>query len=246
MKISKLHGCGNDFIITTDQKWLEVKDKKDFVKKICQRKFGVGADGFLFLKKSNAEDYMWDFYNSDGSYAEMCGNAARCVGEYLFSMFNLTEIILETKAGKIFIKKIENNYSVKMLVSVSATLVEENIYFINTGVPHLVAVDTPDENKVISKYRQYNNKIDKTGCNITFINTKKSPYLVKSFERGVEAFTSACGTGAVAAALVLKDLKKQSTIEVKMPGGKFKIEVNEKGVYLIGPAVYVYKGEYCL
>lgn len=244
IKINKFHGCGNDFLITEDSAWETIKDKESFVKKICARRFGAGADGFLYLKKESQNEYTWEFYNSDGSYAEMCGNAARCVGQYLFIHKNLDSGSMNTGAGKIFFKKERDLISVKISSLSEIKTVAQNVYMLNTGVPHIVVVDSLNEAEDIKNYRMFDNEINEKGCNVTFISTKGSPYEVKTFERGVEAFTLACGTGAVAAAAIMHSLKNIKEVDIKMPGGPLQVRFQKQEVFLVGPAVQVYQGDY--
>jgi len=242
MKILKLQGCGNDFIFTEDTAFENILDKRAFVKKICQRKFSVGADGFIFLKKQT-DDFHWDFYNSDGSDAEMCGNAARCAALYIQSKYKINKTNLVSLAGRHELMADKGEYTVEMLSLSSLETLAESIYFINTGVPHVVVINPIETQDVIKKFRYHDNGVDDKGCNVSILSKEGNRNLVKTFERGVEGFTMACGTGAVAAAFVLRDLNGGDKISLVMPGGKLSVSFLNDKVYLSGASEIVFEGE---
>ena len=208
MKITAtlLSGAGNTFhILQETNSDLTIANKKNIAKKICSLK---QADGFIFLKNTNKENqFKWDFYNNDGSDAEMCGNATRCVGHYIKNEIKSNQKlwVLETKAGRIQIEPLLNDqYQITMTPLL--LLHSSHGFFCNTGVPHLVLVTNQFENykALKNEARQLRTHPDflAAGTNVTYIQTSNDLSLLKSvsYERGVEDFTEACGTGAVAAA----------------------------------------------
>lgn len=268
----KMSGAGNTFVLvdaTKTSTWLELEDKlrikrRPFVKMICDRTLGVAADGVLFLQDGNGEaDYSWDFYNADGSGAEMCGNAARCAAlfanEYLSSSVS-GSYKFKTGAGHVSAQVLGDDRVRVLMPEVKAyqefkTLEIDGkphtFAYVNSGVPHLVMQisnykDAPELKEMARKARHHKDLLPE-GANVTFY-VKEKDGLVKAvtFERGVEDYTQACGTGAVAAAYV--EFKKTQTrnIDVHMPGGILSVQFNEstKNPLMTGEAVFVMEFQY--
>lgn len=241
-----LSGAGNTFYIVNDQdesRSLDTRAKKEFTKRICKTN---PADGVIFLKtKANASNtYQWAFFNNDGSDAEMCGNATRCVGYYIKNILGdvRSEWFLNTTAGLIHIQALANDlFEVKMTPIVQ--LESKHGFYCNTGVPHLVLElehfdDFESKREDARKLRSHVD-FSPAGTNVTFVTLSEQVNKIKavSFERGVEDFTEACGTGAMAAAFY--NLKKQNCAktEVEMPGGMLMMDVsNSDKPVMIGSA----------
>lgn len=268
----KMSGAGNTFVLvdaTKTSTWLELEDKlrikrRPFVKMICDRTLGVAADGVLFLQDGNGEaDYSWDFYNADGSGAEMCGNAARCAAlfanEYLSSSVS-GSYKFKTGAGHVSAQVLGDDRVRVLMPEVKAYQEFKTLEIdgkphtfasVNSGVPHLVMQisnykDAPELKEMARKARHHKDLLPE-GANVTFY-VKEKDGLVKAvtFERGVEDYTQACGTGAVAAAYV--EFKKTQTrnIDVHMPGGILSVQFNEstKNPLMTGEAVFVMEFQY--
>ncbi len=263
---TKMHGCGNDFIIVDNfRQENRIPLNKPEIQMLCDRHFGIGADGLVVLKRSEIEkvDMAWDFFNSDASSAEMCGNAARCVLRYASERhFTVgTVLALETRAGIIKGKLLPDGRSEVTMFPVGPNgfaleerilSTEKNVFqtlCVNTGVPHAVI-----EVKDLSSYPVtsvgrllVNHAAFKDGSNITFyqrISTNK--ILSTTFERGVEEQTFACGTGATAAAVVFAEQYMQDfPVEVTVPGGDLEVDVSpiSKFVLLRGGSTFVCEGE---
>tara|TARA_B100001248_G_scaffold262665_1_gene260565 strand:- start:12320 stop:13057 length:738 start_codon:yes stop_codon:yes gene_type:complete len=242
MKIAKYQGCGNDFIISEDADFNKLKSNTDIIKKLCQRKYSVGADGFVYLEK-NDKGFRWDFWNADASEAEMCGNAARCVAAYAYDRYQLSQFVLDTKCGKLCLAKAGEGYSVEMPKISELKIIQEDVCFINTGVPHVLLIKPKNEKALIKEYRYYDNGIDASGCNVSVVEKDSKGIKVKTFERGVEGFTLACGTGAVAAAAYFHQQQGMNDVALSMPGGDLRIRFQSNKVFLEGPALKVFEGE---
>lgn len=263
--LQKMHGCGNDFLIMD---YLGAHAPEFFPEEIaylCNRNYGLGADGLVVLWESQKAHAGWHFYNSDGSRAEMCGNAARCVIRYLGEKYYPSEvpISLETDVGIIRgklmdtpgyveitlsskpINKIE--YEQKLIVAGENSF---DVYCVNTGVPHAVievrdihTYPILDVGKRLLKHPAFG----EAGTNVTFFQRLVGQKIkATTFERGVEHETYACGTGVAAAAMVYSELFLQPfPVEVEVPGGTLFVDISpvSKMLLLQGPAEYVYRVE---
>jgi diaminopimelate epimerase len=235
----KYSGAGNTFLIMQGMGY-SPNIRAKLVQQICNCTSGVCADGALFLDSGDKNcHWVWDFYNSDGSNAEMCGNAARCATQFVFDELKHKEesVVFSTGAGLIRCGRIGVQYEVEMpdyrildpskKVVVSGSAVATGLS-INSGVPHFVLEKPIDEGYRL--YRELGREIrshsdfQPQGTNVTFFEKiDLNSIRAVSFERGVEDFTLACGTGAVAAAVAWNLLSQQTQVIVKMPGGDLKI-----------------------
>ncbi|MFZ3230065.1 MAG: diaminopimelate epimerase [Pseudobdellovibrio sp.] len=261
MKINTflLSGAGNTFHIINDlneNSTLNESQKKKLTRKICKLN---PADGVIFLQaeKNKSGQYKWGFFNNDGSDAEMCGNATRCVGFYLKNILNdkNNEWLLSTRAGLITIKALPDLETSKNLFLVRMTAIIELQsklgFYCNTGVPHLVL-----EIKDINKCKNFEESAKKlrnhpdffpAGTNVTYVQRLDEINKIKaiSFERGVEGFTAACGTGAMAAAFYNLKIQHCNKTYVEMPGGTLMMDVsNLNEPIMVGPAITLGKFEY--
>ena len=263
---SKMHGAGNDFIVIDETSETCIKDI-DFIKKICHRERGIGADGVIFLSALSdcGADVVMKFYNSDGCIADMCGNGLRCVA--LFSKLHFVDklnITVITDVGKLQARMLPNSnveIEIPIVEPIKAMSIDNiDCYFVNSGVPHVVFfVDDMNDIDVDEMGRYYRNHphFQPNGVNVNFVtiqDDEKAPLLIRTYERGVEAETAACGTGIAAAAIAFA--KKQNKIQAINFITKYKdllsVEFitndnmleNMKKVFLRGPAVEVYKGQF--
>src|SRR4030042_1678955 len=259
----KMSGSGNDFIIIDNRNLsMNVGDLSTFVRRICARNISVGADGLLLIEPSESADFKWRFFNSDGSVAEMCGNAARCVARFAFLKgIAGKKLSFETLAGIISAEVNENVPKVKLTdpspVNLDKKIVIDGREFIldiiDTGVPHAVTfMDNLESFDVFEWGRKIRRHEDfqPQGTNANFamvINRHK--IRVRTYERGVEDETLACGTGDVAAVLVAAQknlvdspvdviVRSGETLRVYFPNknGRFK------EIYLEGRVKIVYQG----
>jgi len=195
MFISKYSGSGNDFLIFHT---FIKQDYSKLAKEICHRNNSLGADGLIVLYPHNDFDFEWDFYNSDGSLASMCGNASRCASFYAYNnkLTLNTKISFLSKAGEIKCEiKENNNVSVRFpyVKVIKEEFKELNFTWkiIDTGVPHLITINREDEFSLkISEQMRF-----KYNANVNFVHFKNDTLYIRTFERGVEDETLACGTG---------------------------------------------------
>ncbi|MFA5090947.1 MAG: diaminopimelate epimerase [Candidatus Omnitrophota bacterium] len=206
----KMVASGNDFIVIKDITGLKAGSLRSLAKEVCARKYGIGADGMLLLERSRRADIHMRIFNADGSEAEMCGNGARCVALYLGRKASS----IETRAGIIQAKVIGSQVKIHLTVpegmKTDIPLYINNrrlkVNFINTGVPHAV-IFTEGLEKInvadIGRQLRFHKYFSPHGTNVDFIETiGRQSIKIRTYERGVEGETLACGTGSVASALI--------------------------------------------
>ena len=267
---SKIHGAGNDFIVTDESNY-KMPDNPEFISRICDRQRGIGADGLIIISLSNNSDlpfpcFIMTYYNCDGGIAEMCGNGLRCAAYYANKYLNAnsSQILFETGAGRLETHLLENN-SIQIqipLISLPEKVSVENreYYKVNTGVPHLIvpvdnisAINVNERGKALRNHELF--KPNGTNVNFISISEPGAPVRIRTYERGIEGETSACGTGITAAAIALAKFKGyQSPIDF-LTDDKDTITIdfcyNEniveafKDILLTGPVEEVFRGEYC-
>ncbi len=262
IKFSKMSGNGNDFIVIDNRSgsYNYLYDNKNFIEKICVRGLSVGADGVIFIENSTIADFKWQFYNSDGSIAEMCGNGARCAARFAFlEGITSRNMTFETLAGIIEAEIQEDNQVKTMLTAphslhldqkITALGKEYIIHSVNTGVPHscIICDDTASMDVYnIGKDIRYNKDFAINGTNVNFIEkTGIHSLKIRTYERGVEGETLACGTGCAASALIaLKKGMVESPVQLLTAGGKILTVYyeNENTIYLQGEGRRVYTAE---
>lgn len=261
----KMSGCGNDFIIIDNRNGVvDETGLKTFIVGVCRRKMSVGADGLILIEKSDTVDFKWRFYNSDGSEAEMCGNGARCVARFAYlNGIAGPNMAFDTLAGVVSASVAESG-QVKIKMTDPGPLElgrpidlgsgRYEIGRINTGVPHAVmAVENIQETPVKDMGREirFHPDFAPAGTNANFISVRPDKVVViRTYERGVEDETLACGTGCVASALVSSrqfGLISPVTLLTRS-GGYLKIYFKSDGdvfsdVYMKGDARVIYRAE---
>lgn len=259
----KMSGSGNDFIIIDNRKLsLAVSDLPAFVRRVCRRKVSVGADGLLLIEPSARADFKWRFFNSDGSVAEMCGNAARCVARWAYhSGITKAKLSFETLAGVIDAEVRGETVKVRLtdpsLLKQNVSLVLEGgecgLDSIDTGVPHAICfVESLESLDVVVIGRQIrrHDYFQPKGTNANFAAvTDRRHMKVRTYERGVEDETLACGTGVVASVLAaasrgLVDSPVDATVQ---SGETLRVYFSLRGgifreIYLEGKVKMVYQG----
>jgi diaminopimelate epimerase len=262
----KMSGCGNDFIIIDNRSsaWDGMKNP-GFVKAVCREKLSVGADGLIFIEKSDSSDFKWRFFNADGSEAEMCGNGARCAARFAFlngiagaslSFETIAGIIHAEVNGAIVKTQLSRPGNLQMNQELAVDGAVVTFHSINTGVPHAVVfVDDLDgvPIKELGAKIRFHKHFQPAGTNVNFISIKADGSIgIRTYERGVEDETLACGTGSVAAALVCIAMgRAASPALVKTRGGdilKVYAEPSQppfSEAYLEGGASLISTGEIC-
>jgi diaminopimelate epimerase len=264
LSFKKMHGSGNDFILI-DNREGKIRDSQgpNMAALLCRRKFGVGADGLILIENSHRADFKWHFFNADGSKAEMCGNGGRCAARFAhLSGIASRKLSFETEAGIIHADVMESTVKLqlpqpkhhKLNVPVKIHSETFSLNCLNTGVPHAVYF-TPDLESVPifewGRLIRFDPCFQPAGTNADFVQiSDRQNILIRTYERGVENETLACGTGAVASAILsaCKDLT-DSPVKVKTRGGEvltvyFHLDGQEvRDVFLEGETVLVYSGE---
>ena len=257
-----MNGAGNDFVLI-DNRSGDVHLNRDQIVQICDRHRGIGADGILLLEKaSNQADFRMRYFNSDGGEAEMCGNGARCFARFANKVADAqAKISFETLAGVIAAELKDDLVTLQMTdptdlrLNVSLRVGDKNksVHFINSGVPHVVIpveriddVDVRGEGAAIRHHQMFSPK----GANVNFIEKRGAKQIaIRTYERGVEDETLACGTGVVAGALIFAASENfDGPIGVLVRGGNElkvgfdKIDNQFRNVTLTGPAEFVFEG----
>lgn len=261
---TKLHGNGNDFILIDEYRGEVISDKSGFAARYCNRRFGIGADGILYLGNSDKADISMRIFNSDGSEAEMCGNGIRCLAKYALDEGYIKENAnVETPAGILSVAlRLEDKtwITVNMGIPVferekipainageflNVPLHGYNVSAVNTGVPHAVIfVDSFAPGLMVIAPKIRYDPVFPKGINVNFvIINSRDEITVHTYERGVEAETLSCGTGSVACAAVAHKLGKiGKKVKVNTEGGELRITLAYDGAYMGGPAERVFEG----
>jgi len=254
MKIEfyKYQGTGNDFVIIDNRLAVFPKNDAQLISKICDRRFGVGADGLLLLEDHSSLDFTMIYFNADGNLGSMCGNGGRCMVHFA-KFLNIIEDKTQFEAvdGMHEATISEGIISLKMN-DVSEIEISSNHVFLDTGSPHHVELVNDLKNYNVEKEGAEirNTTYGKEGSNINFVESiNDTTFDVRTYERGVEAETLSCGTGVTAVAIALFETNKttSNTVTLNTKGGILKVRFNKteagySNVYLEGPATQVYKG----
>ena len=262
---TKMSGTGNDFLVIDHRRgFIPAELQKSFTSRVCRRMFSAGADGVILIEDSDKADFRWQFYNSDGSVAEMCGNGARCAARFAYRAgIAGKKMSFETIAGTIEAEICEEesvrlrmtepfDYKDNFTVNAAGQSLEAS--YLNTGVPHTVIMVEGDNTpvKTWGKEIRFAPMFQPEGTNVNFVSLLESgDILARTYERGVEDETRACGTGAVASAIIASiKTNLQSPVGVITSGGERliieferKADGSAENVYLTGPARIVYQGE---
>ena len=262
LRFTKMNGAGNDFVML-DNRSGEIHLSPKQISRICDRHRGVGADGILLVEEaSNGADFRMRYYNRDGGEAEMCGNGARCFARFVGKIAGTRErVSFETPAGIIGAEiqgdlvtlNMSEPTDLKLNMRLEVEGEDATVHYINTGVPHVVVpacridvVHVRGRGAAIRNHETFSPK----GANVNFLEKRgRRKIAIRTYERGVEEETLACGTGVVASALIHAATEKtdgpinvlvrggsELTVDFKGDGGKFQ------DVTLTGPAEFVFEG----
>jgi diaminopimelate epimerase len=260
ISFSKYQGTGNDFVMIDNRAGL-INLTKTQISKLCDRRYGVGSDGLIFLQNHEGYDFQMVYHNADGSEGEMCGNGARCTVKFAYDLGvikdNTTFLALD---GEHIASVSENGNMINLkMIDVSSVDLKSDITFLNTGVPHCVKYVSDIHNYNIfdegREIRYNTSRFGEAGTNANFIERQENNIIfVRTYERGVEQETYSCGTGATACAMVasiVDNLPNEEVISttIQNKGGILKISFQKNidnsffNVWLEGPADFVFKGE---
>jgi len=267
VEFTKMNGAGNDFVVV-DNRAQTLQLDPTGIQRICDRHAGVGADGLIALKPcaSGRADWAWDFYNNDGSNAEMCGNGARCFARFIQRLTGAPgDVTFETRAGVVSASFLGERVTVSLTApkdlrlgqTVSLSGGKTTLHSVNTGVPHAVMF-VPDADQAMvqslgAEIRGHAHFAPR-GTNVNFVQMNGDNAIrVRTFERGVEGETLACGTGVTASALISAELHGfSSPVRVQVLGGDTlevsfqKQDGHFSNVRLTGPADFVFEGKISL
>jgi len=263
LEFTKMTGAGNDFILL-DNRAGNLALTREQVARLCHRQFGIGADGLMLLVPGrDGADWAWQFYNSDGSDAEMCGNGARCFARYLqrTTGWNRPQVSFNTVAGIIHAEfdgelvtvNLTAPHSLRLRERLMTSQGELEVSSLNTGVPHAV-VFVPDADRAMVQQLgaelRWHEHFKPRGTNVNFAQVRGANHIrVRTYERGVEGETLACGTGVSASAMIAAAVHGfTSPVRVQVQGGdelevRFTRQDGQFGnVRLKGPATFVFEG----
>lgn len=254
LHFSKYQGTGNDFVMIDNRAGLWSDLTIANIRQLCDRRFGIGADGLIKINTSNIAAFEVDYYNADGSKS-FCGNGARCAVAFANKLgINTGKVVFDAIDG-IHQADLQDGIVALNMSPVNEVLILNNAYSLNTGSPHYIQyVDAIETLNIIElgKNIRYSNEYEEVGINVNAIQEISAQELIiRTYERGVEDETLSCGTGVTAAALahVYKhELYGEQHIQVKTMGGNLSVKLNRTGdqqftdIVLIGPATHVFDG----
>ncbi|NGF55995.1 diaminopimelate epimerase [Parapedobacter sp. SGR-10] len=254
IKFYKYQGAGNDFILIDNRKGDFDRKNEDLVHRLCDRRFGIGADGVMLLQDAENYDFEMVYYNADGREGSMCGNGGRCIVAFARDLgitHEKTDFLAVDGKHQASIHGDQVNLG---MIDVEQVDKDGEAFVLNTGSPHYITLVEDlaryavyEKGKAIRNNERYREK----GINVNFVEKEGEGYFVRTFERGVEDETLACGTGATAAAMAMAiHENREGSIEmpIRVLGGQLTISFLKEGnrfsqVYLKGPAQFVFEGE---
>lgn len=250
----KYQGTGNDFVLIDDRAQRFDPEDQDLIAAICDRRFGVGADGLILLRDHPDLDFEMVYFNSDGAPSSMCGNGGRCIVRFAASLGLVGEEVVFMAVDGPHSARVTDGVIALQMGNVATVKTEETHAFLDTGSPHHVQwVDDVAEHAVVAEGRRIRNQVyGKPGANVNFVEVLDATRVkVRTYERGVEDETLSCGTGVTAVAIAMHATGKtqKSSVEIVTPGGELVVDFRhvENGytdVWLTGPAQSVFKGKW--
>ncbi len=266
----KMSGAGNDFVVIDNRQKL-ITNAPEFAKSVCNRRWGIGADGLLLIEPSKKAAYRMMYYNADGSYGGMCGNGGRCIAKFAFDKgiananhqfealghyYSVSILEGSVRLSMIDPKSLESD----IVLQITSLRKPLSVFFIDTGSPHVVIAreemsDFPKLKAIplekLGPEIRFHNRFSPNGTNVNIVELESDKSVsVRTYERGVEAETLACGTGSVAAAIFAHmHWRIKSPIRI-IPASKAEVSVTfdvdqnrYKNIFLTGPAIETFKGE---
>ncbi|MBN8703989.1 MAG: diaminopimelate epimerase [Bacteroidetes bacterium] len=254
----KYEGTGNDFIILDDRSESFDVSNQSTIEKLCDRRFGIGADGLMLLRNCTGYDFEMVYFNSDGKQSSMCGNGGRCIVAFAnkIGVINAKTTFKAIDGPHEAIVEKDGIIKLKMC-NVSSIEKNSDFYFLNTGSPHFVRfVKDIEQLNVFEEGRKvrYNDRFKTEGTNVNFVEFANKSIIIRTYERGVENETLSCGTGVTAAAIAafIQDSSildiATNTVLVKARGGDLKVSFSTannilfENIWLQGAAKFVFKG----
>ena len=250
----KYQGTGNDFVMIDNRQELFDKTNTKHIAFLCDRRFGIGADGLILLENHKELDFKMVYYNADGNESSMCGNGGRCLVAFAKQLGIIEDKAVFEAIDGIHYANIEGDIVKLQMQDVNAVEQHSNHVFLDTGSPHHVQFEDEIEDfdiKTRGAIIRYGEPYNEAGSNVNFVKKiSEETFAVRTYERGVEDETLSCGTGVTAVALAMNYLgeTKKDLVTLQTQGGKLQVSFTKEGnsyknVWLIGPATFVYKGK---
>ena len=252
----KYHGAGNDFIMIDNRsKLFDIHDVEQ-IKLLCHRRFGIGADGVILVEDSDQYDFSMIFINNDGSIGAMCGNGGRCIVHFAYHILRMIEDPQDVKfmaVDGLHLAQINGDVISLKMQDVGEICMRNDLPFLYSGTtPHNISFVTDLKNYPVVETGRRIRYGDPDGVNTNFVELIDGIFHVRTYERGVEDETWACGTGATSVAITAHNLGilKENIAQIKMPGGNLEISFEKtldgiyQNIWLKGEAKCVFKGEW--
>ena len=249
----KYQGTGNDFIMIDNRSNTFPKNSTKLIHKLCDRRFGIGADGLILLEPSEKYDFTMIYFNADGNEGSMCGNGGRCIVAFANHLGIIEKESTFEAVDGLHYALIENGIVSLQMSDIKTIESFKNHYFLNTGSPHHIQFNDKVTNlnvKKLGKKIRYGAPYFKEGTNVNFAEQlSNNSFKVRTYERGVEDETLACGTGVTAVAIAAHKSNKTNanSINIEVLGGHLEVTFQQEGdlyknIFLKGSAQFVYKG----
>jgi len=253
IRFYKYQGAGNDFVLIDNRDGI-FPINNSVIAKLCDRNFGIGGDGLILLENDSESDFRMVYFNSDGNESTMCGNGGRCIVRFAHDLNVVSDKMTFNAIDGLHHAIVDGDTIRLQMIDVKEVEDHDKYLYMNTGSPHHVEfVDNVKNVDVFTRGKKIRNGAPyyQTGTNVNFVEILPNQTLkIRTYERGVEDETLACGTGITAAAIAsyIRGAVKDSTVYVEALGGKLSVNFDEKNntfenVWLNGPAVCVFEGE---
>lgn len=254
LQFYKYQGTGNDFIMIDNRTLSFPKNNVNLINKLCDRRFGIGADGLILLEPSKDLDFTMVYYNADGNEGSMCGNGGRCLVAFAKQLKVIENKTTFDAVDGLHFATIENKIVSIKMIDIDHIEITNSHSFLNTGSPHHIRFcdNLKDLNvKEVGAEIRYGSPYFETGTNVNFAEqVSENTFKVRTYERGVEDETLACGTGVTAVAIAAHKTKKtdNNKIMLEVLGGNLEVSFDNEGdlytnVFLKGPAEFVFEGK---
>ena len=254
INFDKYEGTGNDFVMIDNRNDFFPKNDVNLIAHLCDRRFGIGADGLILLENDSESDFKMVYYNSDGNQSTMCGNGGRCLVAFAKKLQIIENSTSFMAVDGIHHATISGDNSVSLqMKDVDFVNSQSNYTFLDTGSPHHIemvssisSLDVKSQGAAI----RYSDLYGSAGANVNFVEQiSEDTFSIRTYERGVEDETLSCGTGATAAAIAMNYIGKTNlnSIKINVQGGKLEVSFDKKdshffNVFLKGPASFVFQG----
>jgi diaminopimelate epimerase len=254
LQFYKYQGAGNDFVMIDNRSGVFPKENTKLIAHLCDRRFGIGGDGLILLENDSETDFKMVYYNSDGNQSSMCGNGGRCLVAFAKDLEVIQDKTTFIATDGLHHASFEDNGLVSLqMIDVPTIDIKKDYSFLNTGSPHHVQMVEDLEHyniKAEGAAIRYGELYGTAGSNINFVKKiNDTTFKLRTYERGVEDETLACGTGATAVAIAMNATGQTdaTTINVNVEGGKLVVSFDKTAngftnVFLKGPAKFVFKG----